>query len=150
MRYSLLLLLFLSFSAVKAADTSVPTSRLNSAVSTLSPAKDAIESGNFSKAIELLLAVDQKQSADWNNLMGYSLRKKSNPDLNEAEKYYQIALNLDPKHRGALEYYGELLLLKNDLNGAEIMLSRLDKACVFSCEEYRDLKKSIQQYKTKK
>ena len=70
--------------------------------------------------------------------------------LNEAEKYYISALNLDPKHRGALEYYGELLLLKNDLAGAEKLLARLDKACTFGCEEFQDLKKSIQQYKAKK
>jgi len=30
------------------------------------------------------------------------------------------------------------------------MLNRLDKACTFSCEEYRDLKKSIAQYKSRK
>jgi predicted Zn-dependent protease len=82
--------------------------------------------------------------------MGYSLRKKTPPNLAEAEKYYQSALVKEPKHRGALEYYGELLLLKNDLAGAETMLSRLDKACTFSCEEYRDLKKSISQFKSRK
>jgi hypothetical protein len=57
---------------------------------------------------------------------------------------------LDTSHRGALEYYGELLLLKNDLAGAEKLLARLDKACKFGCEEFQDLKKSIQQYKVKK
>jgi Flp pilus assembly protein TadD len=82
--------------------------------------------------------------------MGYSLRKKESPNLNEAEKYYITALNLDTTHRGALEYYGELLLLKNDLAGAEKLLARLDKACMFGCEEFQDLKKSIQQYKAKK
>ena len=82
--------------------------------------------------------------------MGYSLRKKSVPDLVESEKYYQNALKIDPKHRGALEYYGELLLLKKDLAGAENMLSRLDKACRFGCEEFDDLKKSVAQFKAKK
>ena len=60
------------------------------------------------------------------------------------------ALNLDANHRGALEYYGELLLLKNDLAGAEKMLARLEKACRFGCEELQDLKDSIKQYKSKK
>ena len=98
----------------------------------------------------MLTEADQKKSADWHNLMGYSLRKKAAPNLNEAEKFYQSALNLDATHRGALEYYGELLLLKNDLAGAEKMLARLDKACRFGCEEFQDLKQSIQQYKVKK
>ena len=82
--------------------------------------------------------------------MGYAHRKKSQPELVEAEKYYQTALQIDPKHKGALEYYGELLLIKNDLTGAESLLKRLDQICTFSCEEYRDLKKSIQNYKSKK
>lgn len=57
--------------------------------------------------------------------MGYSLRKKAAPNLPEAEKIYLSALSLDANHRGALEYYGELLLLKNDLAGAEKMLFRV-------------------------
>ena len=109
-----------------------------------------IEAKNFDQAVSVLLQADDKQSADWHNLMGYSLRKKTPPNLVEAEKHYQSALLKEPKHRGALEYYGELLLLKNDLAGAETMLSRLDKACTFGCEEYRDLKKSIAQFKSRK
>ena len=55
---------------------------------------------------------------------------------------FLLMKDIQPKHRrGALEYCGELLLLKNDLAGAETMLSRLDKACTFGCEEYSDLKK---------
>lgn len=109
-----------------------------------------IDAKNFDQAISVLLQADEKQSADWHNLMGYSLRKKSPPNLADAERHYQTALAKEPKHRGALEYYGELLLLKNDLAGAEGMLSRLDKACTFGCEEYRDLKKSVLQFKSKK
>ena len=109
-----------------------------------------IDAKNFDQAIAVLLQAEDKQSADWHNLMGYSLRKKSPPNLPEAEKHYQAALAKEPKHRGALEYYGELLLLKNDLAGAETMLSRLDKACMFGCEEYRDLKKSVFQFKARK
>ena len=115
-----------------------------------SQARQFIEAKNFDQAINVLLQADEKQSADWHNLMGYSLRKKTPPNLMEAEKHYQSALIKEPKHRGALEYYGELLLLKNDLAGAETMLSRLDKACTFGCEEYRDLKKSIAQFKSRK
>lgn len=113
-------------------------------------AKQLIVDKKFDQAINLLSQNSDKQSADWHNLMGFSLRKKSLPDLLEAENQYKLALAKDPKHRGALEYYGELLLLKNDLTGAEIMLSRLDKACTFGCEEYTDLKKSVLQFKSRK
>jgi len=49
-----------------------------------------------------------------------------------------------------LEYYGELLLMKNDLQSAEILLKRLDTVCTLGCEQYRDLKKSINTYKSKR
>ena len=109
-----------------------------------------IEAKNYEQAITTLKQSDTAPTADWHNLMGYSLRQKATPNLAEAEQNYQAALKKDPKHRGALEYYGELLLLKNDLAGAEALLSRLDKACTFGCEEYRDLKKSIAQFKSRK
>ena len=141
-------LLFCSFS-VWSADSAPTQAGPKSVAETLLPARNAIKSGNYERAIDLLAEADQKKSADWHNLMGYSLRKKAAPDFNEAEKYYISALNLDPSHKGALEYYGELFLLKNDLVGAEKMLARLDKTCIFGCEEYRDLKKSIQRYKAK-
>ena len=142
-------LLFFSFQAWS-ADTAPTQPATKSVAEILLPARNAIKAGNYEKAIDLLTEADQKKSADWHNLMGYSLRKKTAPNLNEAEKFYLSALNLDANHRGALEYYGELLLLKNDLAGAEKMLARLDKACRFGCEEFQDLKESIKQYKTKK
>ena len=113
-------------------------------------AQKEIKAKNYDGAIKTLLAANEPNSADWNNLLGYAQRKKSPPDLNAAERYYQAALKIDPKHKGALEYYGELFLMKNDLPGAEQMLARLDKACFFSCEEYRDLKEEIAKYKAKK
>jgi Flp pilus assembly protein TadD len=142
-------LLFFSFQAWS-ADTAPTQPATKSVAEILLPARNAIKAGNYEKAIDLLTEADQKKSADWHNLMGYSLRKKAAPNLNEAEKFYLSALNLDANHRGALEYYGELLLLKNDLAGAEKILARLDKACRFGCEELQDLKESIQKFKTKK
>ena len=148
---NILIASLLAFSSLAWSADSGPTQPSTKSVTEiLLPARNAVKAENYEKAIELLTEADQKKSADWHNLMGYSLRKKASPNLNEAEKYYISALNLDPKHRGALEYYGELLLLKNDLAGAEKLLARLDKACTFGCEEFQDLKKSIQHYKAKK
>jgi tetratricopeptide (TPR) repeat protein len=79
--------------------------------------------------------------------MGYSLRKAATPDLNAAERYYNEALRIDPKHRGALEYSGELYLMKGDLAKAEQRLAALDKACFMPCEEFTDLKKAVQAFK---
>jgi tetratricopeptide (TPR) repeat protein len=98
-------------------------------------------------AIDELKAMNDTGSADWNNLMGYSLRKLGVPDYGAAEKYYAEALRIDPKHRGALEYSGELYLMTGDLPKAEERLAALDRACLFSCEEYRDLKRAVERYK---
>jgi len=116
----------------------------------LTDARASIKSNNYEQALKQLQSANEVNSADWNNLMGYSLRKKQPPDLVLSEKYYQAALKIDPSHRSALEYYGELLLMKKDLPGAEAMLARLDKACLFGCEEYSDLKASIAKYQGKK
>ncbi len=116
----------------------------------LTEARASIKSENYDQAIKQLQAANETSSADWNNLLGYSLRKKQPPDLVGAEKYYQAALKIDPRHRGALEYYGKLKLLNNDLPGAEALLARLDKACTFGCEEYSDLKEAVRKYKSRK
>jgi Flp pilus assembly protein TadD len=116
----------------------------------LTEARASIKSEKYDQAVKQLQAANETGSADWNNLLGYSLRKKQPPDLPGAEKHYQAALKINPRHRGALEYYGELKLMNNDLPGAEALLARLDKACTFGCEEYTDLKAAIQKYKSKK
>ena len=116
----------------------------------LMQARASIKAEKYDQAVQQLQAANEVGSADWNNLLGYSLRKKPAPDLVGAAKYYQAALKIDPDHRGALEYYGELKLMNKDLPGAEALLVRLDKACFFGCEEYTDLKEAIQKYKSKK
>ncbi|QKM63704.1 hypothetical protein DCO16_08915 [Polynucleobacter antarcticus] len=116
----------------------------------LSESRASIKAKKYDVAVKQLQAANETSSADWNNLMGFSLRKKQPPDLAGAEKFYQAALQIDPKHRGALEYYGELKLMNRDLPGAEALLARLDKACKFGCEEYTDLKQAVQKYKSQK
>jgi Flp pilus assembly protein TadD len=113
----------------------------------LAAVRAQIAAKNFPGAIEELKRVNDTGSADWNNLMGYSLRKGPTPDFAGAEKFYNEALRIDPTHRGALEYSGELYLQTGDLAKAEQRLAALDKACFFGCEEYDDLKKAIAQYK---
>ena len=107
-----------------------------------------IAAKNFPGAIDELKRLNDAGDADWNNLMGYSLRKAKTPDLDGAEKFYNEALRIDPKHRGALEYSGELYLIKGDLATAEQRLVTLDKVCRLPCDEYTDLKKAVQAYKS--
>ena len=69
---------------------------------------------------------------------GYVWRKKG--DWAKAESFYRQALAIDPDHRGATEYYGELKVLKGDMAGARAMLARLDAACAFGCAEAEELR----------
>ena len=69
------ILLGLTFS-VNAADTS-PAGP--AAPNWLKEAKQLIVDKKFDQAINLLSQASDKQSADWHNLMGFSLRKKSPP-----------------------------------------------------------------------
>lgn len=148
MKYlSITFFLLLTFMGnIQAADTAP----VKSDPAWLTESRSSIKAEKYDQAIKQLQAANDTNSADWNNLMGYSLRKKQPPDLAGAEKYYQAALKIDPNHRGALEYYGMLKLTKNDLTGAEALLARLDKVCTFGCEEYSDLKAAIQKYKSNK
>jgi len=112
----------------------------------LAPARALIAQARWRDAIAALQQVNDRGSADWNNLMGYSHRKAATPDLAAAESYYDAALRIDPQHRGALEYSGELYLMKNELPRAEERLATLEKTCR-GCEEAKDLRAAVVAYK---
>ena len=138
------LLLALTLATAGAADYSGPA---NATASPLAAARAQIAKQNWSAAVAELKKVNETGNADWNNLMGYSLRKGAAPDVAGAEQFYNEALRLDPKHKGALEYSGELYLMTGDLPKAEERLAALDKVCRLPCEEYTDLKKAVARFK---
>ena len=76
--------------------------------------------------------------------MGYVLRKRN--DLKNSAVHYKKALEINPKHLGALEYQGELFLTVGNLELAKANLEKLDKLCWLGCDEYDDLKASIEAY----
>jgi len=128
-------------SVVFAGDSSPPTPRDVE----LEKAKTAIARKDWAGAQALLEAytVANPRSADGFNLLGYSLRNQKKYD--ESLVSYKQALTLDPKHKGAHEYLGIAYVQMGQLDKAKEHLAILDKICVFSCEEYRDLKKAIAQ-----
>jgi Flp pilus assembly protein TadD len=128
----------------QAADTPSPA-----VTDRLAPARAQISQKNWPAAIAELKRINDSGSADWQNLMGYSLRKNQPPDRAAAERHYDEALRLNPQHRGALEYSGELYLLTNRLPLAEARLAALDKVCLLPCDEYTDLKQAIARHKSK-
>ena len=110
-------------------------------------AKTALSKEDYSAALGALAIViaDEPNNADAWNLTGFSHRKSGN--YGQSKIAYEKALTIDPKHKGALEYMGELYLTLGDLPKAEELLRRLKNACSFFCEERDDLKKAIKAYK---
>ncbi len=141
-------LLTLAHAAVIAADTAPqPTPSRSAAPDPLAGARRHIQAHQWPAALEELRRLNAAGNADWNNLMGYALRKQATPDLAGAQQHYDTALRLNPQHRGALEYSGELALMKGDLATAEARLATLSPLCSTPCEELDDLKKAISRYK---
>ncbi len=105
-------------------------------------AKAAVDAGQYPEALKLLATVvkAEPRNADALNLMGYSNRKMNR--LTEAARYYDIALKVDPRHVGALEYQGELFVETGDYDRARQNLKLIGAACG-TCEEYHDLAAAI-------
>jgi Flp pilus assembly protein TadD len=133
--------------AAQAADPSPPPPPA-APPSPLAAARAQVKAKNWPAALEELKRVNASGDADWNNLMGFALRKQAAPDLDGAQRHYDTALRLNPQHRGALEYSGELALMKGDLPTAEARLAALGQACPRGCEELDDLKKTVARYKS--
>ncbi|MEQ8355827.1 MAG: tetratricopeptide repeat protein [Kiloniellaceae bacterium] len=112
-------------------------------------AKQLMDDGKYAEAIPLLenVVATDKKNADAFNYLGYSNRQIGNHDA--ALTHYHAALALEPRHRGANEYLGELYLILGDLPKAEERLKTLDEACFFGCDEYTELKEAIAAYKAK-
>ena len=102
----------------------------------------------FDKSIKLLEKIAKRKDlgekkADVYNLLGFSYRKQSEPNLDKALDAYRIALEVNPEHLGAHEYLGELYITLGNLKKANEMLLKLETIAGTKTMEYRKLKKAI-------
>ena len=102
---------------------------------------------HYKKAIGYLLKHNKKFPADPDtlNYLGFTHRKVG--DYENAEIYYSMGLELDPKHVSINEYMGELFVVTNRLDKAKERLAVL-KDC--NCKEYKELKLVIEGKKESK
>ena len=81
------------------------------------------------------------QQADVYNLLGFTLRKTG--DFKTSLTYYIKALQLEPDHKAAREYLGELYVETGNMEKAKEQLAVLNRLCPGGCEEREDLQKAI-------
>jgi Flp pilus assembly protein TadD len=126
---------------------SEPESDSRTQSTALRDAREAIGQGEYQRAVDLLLDANSSKpdDADTLNLLGYSYRSTGN--YTDALRYYEQALAIDPEHKGVNEYIGELFLQTDKLDKAEHHLRVLSDVCASSCDEYGQLKASIEAYK---
>lgn len=116
------------------------------AVSDLEEGRKAVQARQWARAITHLdkaLARD-RNNPDIHNLLGFSHR--NNGSHVKGMEHYNIALKLNPSHRGANEYIGVAYLIQRDKAKAEEHLARLEKICGKTCDEYKSLEKSIKTF----
>lgn len=114
----------------------------------LSEIQSLIENGEPAKAIDALWDyLDAKpDSADAYNLLGYSYRKGG--QFERAKQSYDRALQIEPEHKGAHEYLGELYLQTGKPELAEVQLEKLAEICgLEGCNEYEELRVAIADFK---
>jgi Flp pilus assembly protein TadD len=90
---------------------------------------------------ELRELAKDNADADVYNLLGFTLRKTG--DYTNALTYYTKALELDPDHKAAREYLGELYVETDQIEKAKEQLAILTRLCPTGCEELEDLQQAI-------
>jgi Tfp pilus assembly protein PilF len=105
-------------------------------------AEKQIKSKRYKDAIKTLkqLVADEPKNADAWNLYAFASRK--NGQFDNAGTFYKVALKLNPKHLGALEYQGELFLDIGQPDNAMQNLAAI-KAICGTCSELRELARAI-------
>jgi tetratricopeptide (TPR) repeat protein len=109
----------------------------------MTKARADIKAKRYAVALaELKVLAVNNPSADVFSLLGHALWKTGDPTQGMA--YYNKALALNPMHKGALEYQGELFVELGQLDKAKENLARLNHLCWLGCEEASDLKEAIE------
>ncbi len=104
-----------------------------------------IDEQKFEEAVPILMGIyngDIGADSDTLNYLGFAHRKLGHNE--DALRYYEEALELEPEHLGANEYLGELFIQTGELDKASTQLEILTKLCG-SCKESEMLAEAISQ-----
>jgi tetratricopeptide (TPR) repeat protein len=134
--------------AAGSSSTSRPPDRPQAQLSDYDIGVKAVQAGDYQRALGSLQKVVQAdpRNADAWNYIGFSQRNLQHYD--ESLAAYEKALAINPNHRGANEYLGELYLKTGDLEKARDRLAKLQSLCPGGCSEYEDLKNAVAAYQS--
>jgi tetratricopeptide (TPR) repeat protein len=135
-----------AISAAFSAVTPFPALAVDNIQSTNAPDLTSVrakfDGKDYASALaELRGLAEDNQQADVYNLMGFTLRKTG--DYRTSLTYYTKALELQPDHKAAREYLGELYVDTGEMAKAEEQVASLKQLCPTGCEELQDLQKAI-------
>jgi len=141
---SLIFLIFSSLAFSAGTNNSASDDQGTSVTKDFKNAQKLIYSKKYEKAIDILISLEDKKpigfsKADLYNYLGFATRKKNNPNYEDAEEYYLLALSIDANHIGALEYLGELYFETDRLGQAEELLIKLGVVAGENSVEYKEL-----------
>ena len=141
---SLTFLIFSSLAFSAGTNNSASDDQGTSVTKDFKNAQKLIYSKKYEKAIDILISLEDKKpigfsKADLYNYLGFATRKKNNPNYEDAEEYYLLALSIDANHIGALEYLGELYFETDRLGQAEELLIKLGAVAGENSVEYKEL-----------
>jgi tetratricopeptide (TPR) repeat protein len=108
--------------------------------------RDLAYAYRYDEAIDVLQLAANRSDPRILNFLGYANRKAGRLEVGIG--YYREAIAIDPAFTLARSYYGEALLLKEDVSGAMEQLAAIEKLCgSVSCKEYADLAFEIRAYR---
>jgi tetratricopeptide (TPR) repeat protein len=108
----------------------------------LTEVRAKVKAKDWKGAISDLVPITERaNSADAFNLLAFSQRNLGQHEAAFAN--YFKALELDPNHKGAREYLGELYVNTGQIDKAREQLAILERICPAGCEELDDLRKAV-------
>jgi len=125
------------------ADAAMTSSGVMIVVPEYVKAEEIVKKGDFANSIDLLKETLRQYPghASAYNLLGYVHRRLGKFD--EAEKYYNSALTINPNHIGTLSYMGQLFIQTGRPEKAKALLEHLANVCQDGCEELDQLQKAV-------
>ena len=146
--FTYLLITTYAFSAGSSgSDGAKKLNSYDSAINRINKAKKAEGKGKenkakklYNEALKYLYKANNEKPLDPDtlNYLGFANRKVDN--IKDAEIYYLMGLEIDPKHVGINEYLGELYVYTNRHN---LAIERLEVLKSCNCKEYDQLKAVI-------